>query len=183
MKISSNFPNEYKTNTSVKNTNRENKATIKDDKPNMISDQKINKATYDKPKLGNNNKILKLKAESEQAYSHLRQLVMDLLKRQGYSVDQISNPQLKDVEVDDIARQEASALVGPKGILGAEKTSERIVQFAIALSGGDKNKLQELKSAIDKGFKEAEKILGELPPVSKETYNLIMDKLDRWAEE
>ena len=78
------------------------------------------------------------------------------------------------------ARLEAHELIWPDGILGVEAVSQRIVDFAIAISGGDKSKLDILRKAIDDGFKAAEKILGELPEISKETYNRIMEKLDAW---
>ena len=126
------------------------------------------------------NTILKLKRDSEQAYSHLIRIVQDMLKRQGKTLDLIGGHDM--VEVDETARLEAQALIGPDGALGAEAVSQRLVDFAIALSGGDKSKAETLRGAIEKGFKEAEKILGELPGISKETYKLTMEKFDAWAK-
>lgn len=126
------------------------------------------------------NTVLKLKRDSEQAYSHLIRIVQDMLKRQGKTLDLIGGDDI--VEVDEIARLEAQALIGPDGALGAEAVSQRLVDFAIALSGGDKSKADTLRGAIEKGFKEAEKILGELPGISQDTYKLTMEKFDAWAK-
>ena len=138
----------------------------------------------EKPKSGHvydKNAILKLKRDSQEAHSQLIRIVEDMLKRQGKTLDLIK---LGDIgEVDDQARLEAQELIGPNGDLGAEAVSQRLVDFAIALSGGDKSKADILKGAIEKGFKEAEKILGGLPDVSKETYKLTMEKFDAWINE
>ncbi len=122
--------------------------------------------------------IQKLKKESEQAHMQLIRIVEDLLKRQGKTLNLLKVDDL--VEVDETARAEAEELIGPDGPLGVEAVSTRLVDFAIALSGGDKSKADSLRKAIDQGFKEAEKILGKLPDISKETYKLTMEKFDAY---
>lgn len=124
--------------------------------------------------------IDKLKKDTEKAYSYLRRIVENLLLRQGKSINLLKEDEI--IEVDEQARLEAQELIGPDGILGVEAVSQRIVDFAIALSGGDKSKLDTLRKAIDDGFKAAEQVLGELPEISKETYNRIMEKLDAWEK-
>ena len=104
-----------------------------------------------------------------------------MLKRQGKTLKLVEPDEF--IEVDETARLEAQELIGPDGALGVEAVSQRIVDFAIAISGGDKSKLDTLKKAINQGFKEAEKILGELPDISKQTYDRIMEKLDNWEKE
>lgn len=143
-------------------------------------------ATYEKtePKKSNNvydkNTIMKLKRQSEQNHASLIRIVQDMLRRQGKTLDLIGIDDI--VEVDETARLEAQALIGPDGELGAEAVSQRLVDFAIAISGGDKSKAETLRGAIEKGFKEAERILGELPEISRETYKLTMEKFDAWAK-
>ena len=124
--------------------------------------------------------INKLKLDSQRANQQLIRIVEELLKRQGKTLN-LLNPE-DVIEVDEQARAEAAALIGPDGDLGVEAVSQRIVDFAIAISGGDKSKLETLRGAIDKGFKEAEKILGGLPDISKETYKAVMEKLDAWGK-
>lgn len=141
------------------------------------SDEAGKKVTYDKPKVDQAT-IQKLYEESDKAYSQLKQIVAQMLERQGMTFRDWAK-----VEVDETARLEASKLIGEGGELSPEKVSDRIVEFAKALSGGDTGKLDELKKAIDKGFSEAARILGgELPDVSQKTYDLVMEKLDSWAK-
>jgi hypothetical protein len=120
----------------------------------------------------------RIKKETERAYASLRRIVENLLTRQGKAFHLLEEGD--EIVVDEQARLEAQELIGPDGILGVEAVSQRIVDFAIAISGGDKSKLDILRKTIDDGFKAAEKILGELPEISKETYNRIMEKLDAW---
>lgn len=140
-------------------------------------------ATYKKPNTVDHATIERLKKQSQDAYANLRNLVEKLLLKQGYTFKDITFDQWQDIEVDEVTRVEAQKMIEPGGIFSAEAVSDRIVEFAKAISGGDVSKLDTLRKAIDKGFKEAEKILGELPEVSKETYKLINEKLDAWAAE
>lgn len=139
------------------------------------------KVTYDRPKVDRAT-IQRLKAESDKAYSSLRQLVEQLLQRQGMTFQDLALG--KELEVDEAARVEAQALIGEGGELSPEKVSERIVEFAKAISGGDKGKFEELKSAIEEGFAQAAAVLGgQLPEISQKTYDLVMEKLNQWLEE
>lgn len=127
--------------------------------------------------------IDKLKRQSEEAYSYLRSLVEKLLLKQGHSLKTITSDEWAKIEIDETARLEVQNLIAPGGPLSAEAVSDRIVDFAKAISGGDIEKLDKLKGAIEEGFRQAEAILGELPEISRETYNLIMEKLDTWVNE
>lgn len=167
-----------KENTTIKNkVNAEEKSVDKFERSHIPGEDVNKKAAhvYDKPT------IQKLKAESDRVYGTLRKLVENLLQRQGKTIN-LANP-MDIIEVDDEARIEAQGMIAPDGPLGAEAVSQRIVDFAIAISGGDKSKLDTLRSAIDKGFKQAEKVLGSLPDISRQTYDLITEKLDRWEKE
>lgn len=144
--------------------------------PAAVYEKTENKETshvYDK------NTVARLKKDSQQAHAQLIRLVEELLKRQGKTLSTLGDDDI--IEVDETARLEAQQLIGPDGPLGAEAVSQRLVDFAIAISGGDKSKAETLKSSIEQGFKEAEKILGGLPQISKDTYKLTMEKFDAWV--
>lgn len=125
-----------------------------------------------------------LKKETEKTYDHLRRIVEDLLKRQGYSIGQLGKLNSEDIKVDQKARDEAKQMIEDDGPLSPEKVSSRIVDFAKSISGGDKSKYNLLKNAIEEGFKQAKKEYGdELPEISQKTYDLITEKLDKWYNE
>lgn len=110
----------------------------------------------------------------------LRQLVIKTLLDQGAAsmVDTGSGI----VDLATLTPEEAQALVADDGYFGVEQTSERIVDFAINAFGNDPDKLQQMKDAIDKGFKEAQQAFGgALPEISQKTYTAIMEKLDTFA--
>lgn len=123
-----------------------------------------------------------LKGETDKSFQSLRDIVKDLLKRQGIELKDLDKG--KTVKVDAEAQAEAAKMIGPDGPLGPEKTAERIFQFAKSISGGDKGKLDQLREAIENGYKEAEKAFGgKLPDISKQTMELVRSKLDAWEKE
>ncbi|MDX2479884.1 MAG: hypothetical protein QNK24_06060 [Desulfuromusa sp.] len=114
------------------------------------------------------------------AHELLRNLVIKTLEDQGLSL------QFKDgdteVNFNSMTQEEAQALVAEDGYFGVEKTSQRIVDFAINGFGNDPAKLQQMKDAIDQGFMEAQEAFGgALPEISQQTYDAIMEKLDAFA--
>ncbi|HHW32193.1 MAG TPA: hypothetical protein GXX20_11080 [Clostridiaceae bacterium] len=148
-----------------------------------ISEKKV---TYSKPGVVKPDikRIEQLKKEAEDALRPLRQMVEELLKKQGMSF-KVANPKPyegKMVEIDDETRAEAQRLISDDGEYGIENTANRLFEFAKAVSGNDKTKINELKSAIELGYKAAEKAFGgELPEICKKTLERTMEKLDQWA--
>ena len=147
-----------------------------------INDKKTEEVTYKKP--GKNKvdrqAVDKMIAESDRRMENFKNLIRTLIEKQGGTVQGALTGQFK-VKIDEKTRLAAQEAISEDGEFGVAKTAERIVSFAKAISGGDVSKLDTLKKAITKGFDEAEKILGELPEVSKETYKEVMRQLDSWA--
>ncbi len=147
-----------------------------------INDKKTEEVTYKKP--GKNKvdrqAVDKMIAESDRRMENFKNLIRTLIEKQGGTVQGALTGQFK-VKIDEETRLAAQEAISEDGEFGVAKTAERIVSFAKAISGGDVSKLDTLKKAITKGFDEAEKILGELPEVSKETYKEVMRQLDSWA--
>ena len=68
----------------------------------------------------------------------------------------------------------------------AEKTADRILDFAKKLAGDDDEAFDTLKNAFEQGFRESEKLLGgkkNLPQVSYDTYDRVQKGFDDWAKE
>ena len=141
-------------------------------------------ATYKKPVFQRDeDTIAKIKAETDKAQSNLRELVKRLLEKQGMTFNdlKIDGP---DVKIDEETRIKAQEAIDEGGEYSVENVSDRMVDFAKAISGGDKSKIGLLRDAIEKGFKEAEKAFGgELPAISHETYKRTMEKMDAWENE
>lgn len=80
---------------------------------------------------------------------------------------------------DNVSKAEKA--ISEDGYYGVEKTSKRILDFAKAIAGDDAKKLENLRGAIEKGFKKVEKMYGnKLPDVSKKTYEKVMSTFDMW---
>lgn len=126
-----------------------------------------------------------LNDELDKSYSKLKDIVTDMLRRQGVQVGNLkhlNDDDLKGIKIDKKAQSEAAQMIGPDGPMNAENTADRIFQFAKAISGGDTEKYDKLKEAIKAGFDAAKDALGgELPEISQKTYDLVMEKLDDWA--
>lgn len=132
--------------------------------------------TYDK------GAVDKLKAEAQQRHENLRRLVEELLKRQGMSFRDVFEG--KEVKVDEETRLEAQKSIEDGGEHSVDAVATRIVDFAKAISGGDKSKIGILKKAIDDGFAGAKAAFGgELPEISRKTYDEIMRRLEDWINE
>jgi len=74
-----------------------------------------------------------------------------------------------------------AANVEEGGYYSAEATSDRLVEFAMNISGGDVSKADMLMDAMKKGFElAADTWGGELPEISQNTYDLAVEKFEAW---
>lgn len=113
-------------------------------------------------------------------FNLLRGLVTNMLKEQGIDFKVANGDQ--EIDISKISREEAIELIADDGYFGVEQTSDRIVDFAIALAGSDISRLDAIKEGVEKGFNEAlEAFGGWLPDISHDTYDAVMSKLDTWA--
>ena len=129
--------------------------------------------------------VAKLKADAEERTSQLRSLVEKMMTKQGIAIgtadDMWKFLAKGDFTVDAETKAQAEADIAEDGYWGVEQTSERILDFAKALSGNDPDKADLLLDAFKKGFKEATKTWGdELPDISKRTYDAVLEKFDQW---
>lgn len=131
--------------------------------------------------------IEKLKADAEQRTAQLKSLVEKMMTKQGEAIgtaDSMWRFLAKgDFTVDAATKAQAEADIAEDGYWGVEQTSERILDFAKALSGNDPEKADLLLDAFKKGFKEATKTWGdELPEISKRTYDAVVEKFEAWKK-
>lgn len=132
--------------------------------------------------------INKLKADADARTQQLRSLVEKMMTGQantyGKANDIWSFLREGNFTVDPATKLQAQEDISEDGYWGVNQTSDRIIDFANALTGGDPDKIEEMRSAFEKGFKQAEKTWGgKLPDISQRTYEAVMEKFDKMAEE
>ncbi|NLT14280.1 MAG: enoyl-CoA hydratase/isomerase family protein, partial [Clostridiales bacterium] len=121
-----------------------------------------------------------LENQADASTSALRDVVEKLIVGQKSS----STAFTLSIEILTVAGSAGPADISQDPEWGVEAVSNRIVEFAKSISGGDPGKLEMLRDAIDKGFASAKNQLGgKLPSVSMDTYDAVMQKLDDWAAE
>ena len=188
--ISNNINTTY--NTTVK-TDKKTDATAKVDdtaavyEPSGSTDKTSAEATG---KTYNTDaaKVQQMLAEADAKTEQLRSLVEKMMGKQGLTLakadDMWSFLASGDFTVDEETRAQAQKDIAEDGYWGAEATAERILSFAKALTGGDPDKIEDMKDAFIKGYQEATKAWGkDLPELSKNTYDKVMEKFDAWANE
>lgn len=138
-----------------------------------------------KSKAANPALVAKLKADSDNRMQQLQSLVTTMFKKQGITIGTADDMWKAlasgnfTADADTIAK--AKEDISEDGYWGVKQTSERIFDFAQALAGDDEEKMKTMKEAVEKGFKEATKTWGKkLPDISKDTYNAVMDKFDKY---
>ena len=144
----------------------------------------VGKTTY-KP---DTNLINKMKADADARTAQLRSLVEKMMTGQatayGKANDIWSFLREGNFTVDAATKKQAQADIAEDGYWGVNQTSDRIIDFAKALTGGDPDKIEDMRAAFEKGFKKAGKTWGgDLPDISQRTYDAVMEKFDQMAEE
>ena len=129
--------------------------------------------------------VEKLKADAKQRTSQLRSLVEKMMTKQGTAIANADSMWSFLAEgnftVDEETQKQAQADIAEDGYWGVEQASDRILDFAKALSGNDPEKADLLIDAFKKGFDDATKSWGkDLPDISKRTYDAVLEKFDKW---
>lgn len=132
------------------------------------------------------NLVNRLKADAENRASQLRSLVEQMMSKQantyGNANDIWSFLRSGNFTVDPATKAQAQADIAEDGYWGVNQTSDRIIQFANALTGGDPDKIESMREAFKKGYAQAEKTWGgSLPEISQKTYDAVMEKFDKLA--
>ena len=129
--------------------------------------------------------IKQMKGELSSKNQQLQNLVDQLLSKQAKKYTTLKDlfTDIKDgkVDVDPATIAQAQKDVADDGYWGVDKTSDRLVDMAKALSGGDSSKADTLIAAIKKGFDQAADAWGgELPEICQKTIDAAVQKLNDW---
>ena len=186
---STNIIDTYTANTTAKekveSVDQTNTETVENKQETVKTDDTA--AVYDKTKLSEDDRkaiTAQLKADQEKRQAQLTELVQNMISKQtnvfGEATDIWKFLAKGDFTVDAETKKKAQEDISEDGYWGVAQTSDRIVSFATALAGDDTDALEEMKEAFIKGYKQAEKQWGgELPEISKKTYDAVMEKFDK----
>jgi hypothetical protein len=157
-------------NPSTKSQKLEGKVAQKDQVDISYSSESVSTYQYD----------MSLEKTAGDGFDLLRGLVLNIFKEQGLEYKIETGDGVVDLET--ITPGEAQELVADDGYFGVENTAERIFNFAVGIAGGDITRIDAIKEGVNNGFQEAlEAFGGELPEISYETYDAVINKLDEWA--
>lgn len=141
--------------------------------------QKEEKTTYTPESIAKQDRssiVEQMKADLDQRKQQMLDLVKKTLSGQvgAFSLANEDDIWKKlasgDFTVDAATKKQAQEDISEDGYWGVKKTSQRLFDFAKALSGGDEAKMKKMQEAMEKGFKEATKSWGrDLPDISKDT--------------
>lgn len=139
---------------------------------------------YSSKKVANPELVNQLKATNDARVAQLEDIVHKLIAGQGDAYGKANNIwqflASGNFTVDPATKAQAQADIAEDGYWGVNATSDRIVDFAVALAGDDPEKLEEMRAAFQKGFDQATKTWGgELPDISQRTYDAVMEKFDK----
>ena len=148
------------------------------------SSQNLQKATYSVNKMSKEDRealVRKLQSALEQQQSQLVSLVNKTLAGQAGIFGKANGNDNNSIwrtlasgnfTVDAATKAQAQKDISEDGYFGVKQTSQRLFDFASALAGDDVEKMKKMQSAMEKGFKQAEKTWGgSLPAICRETMN------------
>ncbi|MBO5302992.1 MAG: hypothetical protein J6A92_02975 [Lachnospiraceae bacterium] len=179
-------------NTAAQTTEKaaESTVTTKAEQENSGVVYEKNSSTKDAGyvKKSNSSIVAQLKADAEARTAQLRSLVEKMMSQQGSAIGKAADDDSMwkflasgDFTVSADVKAQAQADIADDGYWGVEQTSDRILDFAKALSNNDPDKAEEMLEAFKKGFEDATKSWGkELPDISKKTYDAVLEKFDAW---
>ncbi len=133
------------------------------------------------------NQIMGKQADAYSAAFSFERIIQDAdgnpLSRETLEIkwsSQNFNLDEEDMEGMSDAQKEAIANISEDGYWGVNKTSDRLVNFAMALVGGNTSMLQDMINAFEDGYSQAEKAWGGLlPDLCQQTRESVLEKFDK----
>ena len=140
------------------------KSDEKKDEAGVVYEASKQNAQTAKTYTQNTDLVNKLKADAEAHTKQLQSIVEQLMTKQGQTYNTANGIwsflASGDFTVDAATKAQAEKDIAEDGYWGVEQTSDRIIDFATALTGGDPDKIEEMREAFKKGYKMAEKTWG-----------------------
>ncbi|MBE5884895.1 MAG: hypothetical protein E7284_00625 [Lachnospiraceae bacterium] len=174
----------YSTYATKTDSAKKTENTAKVNEAAAVYESSANKPAYTSKKVANPEVANQIKAANDARVAQLENIVHKLISGQGDAYGKANNIwqflASGNFTVDPATKAQAQADIAEDGYWGVNATSDRIVDFAVALAGDDPEKLEEMRAAFQKGFDKAAKTWGgELPDISQRTYDAVMEKFDK----
>ncbi len=175
--------------TAAKEAEKKEQASSKETKEEAAVYEKSTTTKKDSASQIYDNKaiVAKLKSDQESRAASMQSLVQKLLGKQGDKFNLANSKNLASTFrsaaalADPATIAQAQKDISEDGYWGVNKTSDRLVSMAIALSGGDTEKADEMMAAIQKGYDKATAAWGEkLPDICKQTLEATKQKMEDW---
>jgi len=129
------------------------------------------------------NRVRELWDSHQQQVDSFRRMIETLLNRQAETQGLSQGWSLRDIEITDEMRAEAQEMIDEGGYFSVDETAARILDFAVAITGGDPNRIDLMRDAVERGFRQAERMWGgELPEISHQTLEAVRNGFDEWAD-
>ena len=87
-------------------------------------------------------------------------------------------------QVQEQLISKAQEEVSENGFWGVSRTSERIFNFAEALTGGDPSKMAKMQQVVEKAFESVGRMFGgidRMPEISRQTYDAVRQRFEDFA--
>ena len=134
--------------------------------------------------------VKSLKADQEYQMTRFINMMTQTFQKQGMTAKSAEDDSFwrmfasGNLQVDAETKAQAQEAISENGYWGVKQTSERILSFATALTGGNPDKIEEMRAAFEKGYKKAEETWGgKLPDICKQTYDAVLSGFDKMAED
>lgn len=167
-------------------------------KKEVVENKQSNASAMDKLELGNGKesfgtykvdrqKLNQLKLDFAKNTESFKEMVRAMIEKQGLKANQvlkaIADGEEPMIEIDAETRAKAQEAISEDGYWGVNQTSQRLLDFAKTISGGDPSKIEMLRNAFKEGFEKAKEAFGgKLPEISEQTYQRVMEGFDAWEK-
>ena len=181
--VTSAYPTTTSTATTAKNAENVAEKKTAEDKGVVYEPSNAKAKDSNSTKVTDYSSIVaKMKQDQANHNQQLQNLVNQLLSKQADKYTSLAD-MFKNITVDPATVAQAQKDIGEDGYWGVNQTSDRLVEMAQALSGGDATKADQMINAIKKGYEQAAKAWGgDLPDICQQTIDAATEKLNQWRD-
>lgn len=162
------------------------KVASKENKDTFVKSSGVQTEGYTAPKRLSKDQLQALQDQQVASFKNMLSNILtsqaDKAKLAKRGLD-INADMFSKIMVTPEQQAEAKQAISEDGEWGVNAVATRIMDMAVALSGGDTSKISVLREAVEKGFKEAGVQWGQkLPGICGDTQKEIGKRFDYWEK-